>query len=158
MLFYSHWSLDKTEPEISYSGKFKWNFFCSVQPVCQTKACTVWSVNDVPPETCRSGFPLDLYKNIPNLNVFPVNIQSILQEISRNGFMVVSLAGFLVGHRLYIIDGPNGRPERVHYWRWRGVKSGYSVTHKAGGKTLISGGHKFDPVTLHISLKLRVKS
>ena len=27
VLFYSHRSLDKTEPEISYGGKFKWNFF-----------------------------------------------------------------------------------------------------------------------------------
>ena len=64
--------------------------------------------------------------------------------------------GFLVGLQLYIIDGPNGRPERVHYWRWRSVKSRYSVTHKAGGKALISGGHKFDHITLHLSLKLRV--
>ena len=75
---------------------------------------------------------------------------------AENQFTVVSLLGFLVSHRLYIIDGPNGRPERVHYWRWRGVKSRYSVTHKAGGKALISGGHKFDHITLHLSLKLRV--
>ena len=96
----------------------------------------------IPPETCRSWFPLDFQKNIPNLNVFPVNIQSILQETSHKRFTVVSLVGFLVGHQLYIIDGSNGRPERVHYWRWRSVKSRYSVTHKAGGKTLISGGHQ----------------
>ena len=105
---------------------------------------------------CTASDPHEIYRNISNLNVFLANIQSILQETSRNGFTVVSLVGFLVGFWLYIIDGPNGRPERVHYWRWRSVKSRYSVTHKAGGKTLISGGHKFDPVTLHLSLKLRV--
>ena len=99
---------------------------------------------------CTASDPHEIYRNISNLNVFLANIQSILKENSRNGFTVVSLVGFLVGFRLYIIDGPNGRPERVHYWRWRSVKSGYSVTRKAGGKTLISGGHKFDPVKVHI--------
>ena len=91
---------------------------------------------------CTASNPHEIYRNISNLNVFLANIQSILQETSRNGFTVVSLVGFLVGFRLYIIDGPNGRPERVHYWRWRSVKSRYSVTHKAGGKALISGGHQ----------------